>query len=237
MTLDKERKTMPLHEMTIPKSRGEILWIGFVSLIVVVFALLAFLNLANHVAIIPSVIWLLFVTWILWSGCREAGSVRMYLTDWLAAFAARKFVMFPPETTHQAFIRFGYELFGRRFYQKDIEIERIESVEWSPGQATSMAGRDMKDWSVALWYDHGDPERSKNHHMLRKPDQDVYIIGPSKRKEVTAILGREFISFLNAIGVHLTQGSEDTIFSRRTQRQENIQQGRGANALPRAAHD
>ena len=214
---------MPLHEMTIPKSRGEILLTGFFSLIVVVFALLAFLNLANHVAIIPSVIWLLFVAWILWSGCREAGSVRMYLTDWLAAFAARKFVLFPPETTHQAFIRFGYELFGRRFYQKDIDIERIESVEWSPGQATGMAGRDMKDWSVTLWYDHGDPERSKRHHMLRKPNQDVYIVGPSKRKEDTALLGREFISFLSGIGVHLKQSTEDHIFSRRTQIDTNIQ--------------
>lgn len=213
------------------------MWIGFVSMILVGFAFLALLNLANRVAIIPSVIWLLFVAWILWSGCREAGAVRRYLTDWLSAFAGRRFVLFPHEAPHQANIRFGYELFGRKFFQKDIEIERIESVEWSPGQATSMAGRDMKDWSVAVWFDHGNPEKSKKHHMLSKPDQDVYIVGPARRKEDTAILGMNFVSFLCGVGACLRSGEGDNVYVRDGQKTNTIQPGRGANALPRVAHD
>jgi len=209
--------------MTIPKSRGEILWTGFLSLIVVVFAFLAVLNLANHIAIIPSFIWLLIIAWILWSGCRDAGGVRRYLIDWLAAFAGRRFAHFPHEDTHQPRIRFGYELFGRHFYQKDIEFDRIESVEWSPGQATSMAGRDMEDWSVALWYDHGDSEKSKKHHMLRKPDQDVYIVGPSRRKEDTASLGTDFVSFLSGVGVLLIRGEGDNVYVREATRTIKIQ--------------
>ena len=220
---------MPHHEMTIPKSSGEILPTGFLSLIVVVSAFLAVLNLANHDAIILSVIWLLFVAWILWSGCRDAGGVRRYLIDWLAAFAGRRFALVPHEDTHQARIRFGYELFGRRFYRKDIDFDRIESVEWSPGQATSMAGRDMKDWSVALWYAHGDSEKSKKHHMLRKPDQDVYIVGPSRRKEDTATLGTEFVSFLSCVGVLLIPGENDNIYVREASRTKNIQQDAPSN--------
>lgn len=215
---------MPHHDMTIPKSSGEILWTGFLSLIVVVFAFLAVLNLANHIAIIPSVIWLLIIAWGLWSGCRDAGGVRRYLIDWLAAFAGRRFVHFQHEDTHQSRIRFGYELFGRHFYQKDIEFDRIESVEWSPGQATSMAGRDMKDWSVALWYDHGDSEMSRKHHRLRKPDQAVYIVGPSSRKEDVASFGTEFVSFLSGVGVLLIRGEGNNVYVREGTRTNNIQQ-------------
>jgi hypothetical protein len=221
--------------MTIPSSRGETLWTGFLSFIVVVFGILAVLNLANLVAIIPSVIWLLIVTWIVWSGCRDAGGIRRYFCDWLGVFAGRRFAISANDDTGQPAVRFGYELFGRRFYERTIPLNRIESVEWSPGQATSMAGRDMKDWSVALWYDHGDREKSKKHHMLRKPDQDVYIVGPSRPKEDTAALGEDFLSFLRAIGSTLLQGDTDSLYVREISK-TNIQQAGGGNALPRAPH-
>jgi hypothetical protein len=86
-----------------------------------------------------------------------------------------------------------------------------------------MAGRDMKDWSVALWYAHGDSEKSKKHHMLRKPDQDVYIVGPSRRKEDTATLGIEFVSFLSCVGVLLIPGENDNVYVREATRTKNIQ--------------
>jgi hypothetical protein len=219
--LDEERITMLHHEMNIPKSRGEIVSTGFLSFIVV-SAFLAVLNLANHDAIILSIIWLLLVGWILWSKCQDAGGIRGYLIDWLAVFAGRDFVSVPQEDTHQARIRFGYDLFGRRFYQKDIGFDRIESVEWSTGQATSRAGRDMNDWSVTLWYDHGDSERSKKHHMLRKPDQNIYIVGSSRPKEDTATLGKEFVSFLSGVGVLLVRGEGDNVYVRAPIRTQNI---------------
>ncbi len=214
-----ERTTMPHIEMTLPKSRGEIMWTGFFSLIVVVFAFFALLNLVDHIAVIPSVLWLLFVAWILWSGCRDAGGVRRFLIDWFSPFAGRKFAVLSHDG---ASIRFGYELFGRRFYQKDIEIERIETVSWSPGQATGMAGRDMKDWCLALWYDHRNPEKSNRHHTRRKPAQDIYIVGPSRRKEDTATLGMEFVSFLNGVGVHLMRGEGNNVYFREVSRTYNV---------------
>lgn len=213
---------MPRHEMTIPKSRGEFLSTGFLSLIVVVSAFLAVLNVANNDAIILSVIWLLFVGWILWNECQDAVGVRGYLIDWLAAFAGRKFAFVPPADNHQARIRFGYELFGRSFYQKEIEFGHIESVEWSPGQATSMAGHDMKDWSIALWYAQGDPERGEKHHLLRKPDQNVYIVGSLRPKEDASTLGTELVSFLNGIGVFFVESEEDNVYVREPRRPKSI---------------
>jgi hypothetical protein len=81
----------------------------------------------------------------------------------------------------------------------------------------------MNDWSVKLWYDHGDSERSKKHHMLRKPDQNIYIVGSSRPKEDTVVLGKGFISFLSCIGVLLTKGEDDNIYVREPRRTNNIQ--------------
>lgn len=215
--------------MTLPKSRGEILWTTFFSLIVVGSTFLALFNLANSVGIIISVIWLLIVGWILGNECREAGGLRRYLIAWLAAFAGRRFALFASDDAHQASIRFGYEIFGHRFYQNDVEIKRIESVEWSSGQATSMAGRDMEDWSVALWYDHCNPERSKQRHMLRKPEQDLYIVGPSRRKEDTVPFGMEFVSFLSSVGAFLIRGEGENVYIREAMNTKSIQQDAPSN--------
>jgi hypothetical protein len=221
--LDEEIRAMPHREMTIPKSRIEILWTGFLSLIVVVFALVALLNLANGDAFVPSILWLIIVAWIIWSGSQEAGGIRSFLIDWLASLAGRKFALSPTDNASLPCIRFGFELFGHRFFQKDIEIDRIESVEWTPGQATGMTGRDKRDWSVVLWYDHGDPEMSKKRHMLPKPDQDVYIVGPEGRREKTATLGMEFITFLREVGVTLAPGKDNNVYVREISNEKSLQ--------------
>ena len=205
---------MPDLEMTIPKARSDTVWESVFTFIVVFFSILGIVNLTNRVAIIPSSIWLIFVASIIWNGCREAGSVRRYLADRIAIFGGRAFVLYPSDQGNPARIRFGYELFGRRVFQRDVRVDRIESVVWNPGQATSMAGHDMKDWHVVLWFDHCNPEKSKKDHMLHKPDQELHIVGPSRRKEDTSALGHEFLAFLRKAGVQLTQGEADNVYVR-----------------------
>jgi hypothetical protein len=201
-------------EMTIPSLRSDTAWDGFLIFIVVFFGFLGILNLVNHVAIIPSAIWLVFVTVTVWNGCREVGGLRRYLVDRCSFFAGRRFVLYPSGQTDSSRIRFGFEIFGRRVFQRDVQIERIESVEWAPGQATSMAGHDVNDWQVVLWFDHCNPEKSKRDHMLRKPNQDLLIVGPARRKEDTSSLGLEFVAFLLKSGARLTEGSNDSVFVR-----------------------
>ena len=201
-------------EMTIPRLRSDTAWDGVLIFIVVFFGFLAILNLVNHVAIIPSAIWLVFVTVTIWNGCREVGGLRRYLVDRCSVFAGRRFVLYLSGQTDSRRIRFGFEMFGCRVFQRDVQIERIESVEWTPGQATSMAGHDMNDWQVVLWFDHCNPVKSKRDHMLRKPDQDLLIVGPSRRKEDTSSLGFEFVAFLRKSGARLKQGANDNVFVR-----------------------
>jgi hypothetical protein len=142
------------------------------------------------------------------------GGLRRYLVDRFSFFAGRRFVLYPSEQTNSSRIRFGFEIFGRRVFQRDVQIERIESVEWTPGQATSMAGHDMNDWHVVLWFDHCNPEKSQRDHMLRKPNQDLLIVGPARRKEDTSSLGFEFVAFLRKSGARLKQGANDNVFVR-----------------------
>ena len=103
-------------------------------------------------------------------------------------------------------VGFGYELFGRRFLKQAIRVDRIETVEWRTGQATDVAGRDMNDWHVFVCYDHCDPAKSeKRRKWAKKPDQDVYVLGLSTRKEKIEALGMELVAFLQAAGASLVQ--------------------------------
>lgn len=207
------RGSLPDLEMTIPKLRRDTLWEAAVIFFVVLLSIIGILNLLNKVAIIPSFIWLIMITGMVWSGCREAGGIRRYLANRIAVFG-RKFVLHPSEQAEVPRIRFGYELFGSPVIQRDVLLQRIESVEWNSGQATSLAGRDRKDWSVALWFDHCDPEKSKKNHRLPKPDQDIYLVGPSRSKEDTSALGLEFVEFLRKAGAHLRKGEGQNVFVR-----------------------
>ena len=208
-------------EMTIPKSRSDTVWQAIFTFIVVFFSILGIVNLTNRVAVIPSVIWIVIVTSVIWRGCREAGSIRRYLADRIAIFGGRAFVLYPSEQGDASRIRFGYELIGRRVFQCDIRVDRIESVVWNPGQATDMAGHDMNDWHVVLWFDHCDPEKSKKHHMLHKPDQELHIVGPSRGKKQTSALGHELVSFLRKAGADLVQGEADNIYVRPNSEERN----------------
>ncbi len=101
----------------------------------------------------------------------------------------------------------GYRLLGRKFNYLVINAQSIESVDWSTGQATAMAGHDMNDWHVAMWFDAD--EKSRKRAGIHKPDKGIYIVGPSDRKEKTEALGLAFIAFLREAGASLTERDED----------------------------
>ena len=114
-------------EMTIPKSRREVIFHFVMSAIVVFFSLVAIANLCFRVAWISSTIWLAIVLPSLWGACRRAGGLRRFLADQLAVFVGRYFVDCPPPGVQPVVVRFGYQLFGRRYLQREVAIEKIES--------------------------------------------------------------------------------------------------------------
>jgi hypothetical protein len=202
------------QELTIPKSRRDVIILFVITTVGILSTSLAVVNIFNRVAIIASVIWLALVTTILWTPAKRAGGLRRFLTNCLGELFGRNFVEAVSLDAPAKEIRFGYELFGHRFIQHSVAIDKIESIEWKTGQATDMAGRDMKDWSVCLWFDHGDPVKSEKKRKWRKPDQDISIVGPARRKEITEAFGLSFVTFLRAAGAQLSPGGKSSCFVR-----------------------
>jgi hypothetical protein len=203
-------------EMAIPKSRIGILFHVVFAAGIFFFTILAITNLFVHVAIIASCTWLAIVFIGVRTACKTDGSVWKFVINWLGCFARRQFVEATLRETGPAEIRFGYQFFRRRLFYFLVPVDKIETVDWSTGQATDMAGRDMNDWHVALWFDHDDVSKSEKKQKwgLKKPDQDVYIVGPSTCKAEAEILGLAFVTFLHAAGATWLERIDDCTFGR-----------------------
>lgn len=192
-------------EMPIPKSWGEVTFHLVMTTIIVFFAFLALVNLCLCVAVIPSLIWLAFVTMCVRSSAKRAGGLRSFIINQMGDMFGRKFVERDASDPEHECIRFGFRLFGHPFIQKRVPLQKIESVAWHTGQASGMAGRDVGDWKVWMYFDRGD----------QKSDHVFYGIGPAVRKERTETLGRAFVSFLQQAGVNLVQEEKTNCFVRR----------------------
>jgi hypothetical protein len=198
---------MPTHfEMSIPKSRAQVTIQLVITTIVVFFALLALVNLCLWMAVIPSMIWLAFVAMCVKSSAKQDGGLQPFVINQMGDLFGRKFVEREASDPQPQCIRFGFQLFGHRFIQKCISVQKIESVRWHTGQASGRAGRDMGDWKVWMYFDGGD----------QKPDHAFYGIGPAVRKDRTEALGLALVSFLQKAGVDLMQGEQSNFFVRRT---------------------
>jgi hypothetical protein len=177
---------------------GALLFVGF-------FVALAVNNLADYshtpvLGIIASVLWLALVAFVLAGGVYFAGGIGPSAIECLGLLSSRPFADVSRDG-ERVVIGFGYELFGRRFYYLRIDREQITSVVMNTGQASSLAGRDMDDWSVVLWY-------RVSGRVARTPpryrdDEEVYIVGPARARERTAELFGAFVALLRSAGVEL----------------------------------
>ena len=207
----------PILELTVPKLIraviGAVIGAIVLTTFILFFIFMAIYNLFNWMAIIPSVIWLLLVGWVL-IGFSKEKSCKQFATEILGAFSLKQFVQTICRENGRNEIQFGYQMFGRRFLYLTIPVDKIDHVNWSTGQATDMAKRDMNDWSVAVWYDHCDPIKSQMKAKWRYPDQDIYIVGPLGRKQDITDFGHAFLDFLCKSGASLAQGNNECTFVR-----------------------
>ncbi|MHC4911379.1 MAG: hypothetical protein ACYTE5_00025 [Planctomycetota bacterium] len=206
---------MSRSEMSIPKPTGEVIAAWVFTAFIVCFVTLSVSNLLNRVAILPSILLLLLVAAVVWAGCGEEG-MRQFLINILGSFASKHFAESISGTKHPTEIRFGFRLLGHRYFYLTIPLDKIETVEWDTGQATDLAGHDMNDWHITIWFDHDDPSKSqKQQDWHRKPDQDVYIVGPHRRKEDAVAFGRSLLDFLRQAGASLVKGQDECSFVRK----------------------
>ncbi len=178
-------------------------------ILVVSFSILAVFDLVTRDAVLAPVLWLLIVAALVWQGIEEQGSFRQFVVSVMAVFAGREYIEISPFNVQSRTITVGTQICALRSIQWSLPFDKVVSVQWNTGQATGMAGRDMNDWHLSLWYKDDSTKRKS-----RKPGQYVHVIGPSRRKEDTEAFGLAFVDFLRRAGLPLIRGEGDARFVR-----------------------
>jgi hypothetical protein len=213
-----EKSTHPLvgHELKIPRSFREHLGrICLVSGIVTVVAVVSALSVASLirfdrmpvVTIVCASVWLGLVICHLVAGVREEKGTRQFLVNRLGSFSRDQFVDVSERDGSELVLGFGFRLFGRRFYYGGIPFMNITSVEWNPGQATDLAGEDMHDWTVAVWYVPEPPAQPRFAGRPR-PDEDLRILGSSGPRSSTESFGLALVDLLAQAGLSVREHSD-----------------------------
>jgi hypothetical protein len=204
----------PFVELRVPRRRGALAPTIAYSL-GLLFTLVAAGNLIYYrhiraISLIASLLWLLFVSWIVVSNVRQEGGVSRYLVNRLGDFSPYHFIRATPPNVADT-ISIGYLLFDRPLPYLTIHTKAISSIEWCTGQATAMSGRDMNDWHVVLWHHHSQGPQRKPFPGVR--DEEVFIIGPFGHRSTIESFGIRMIEFLKGVGVELTPGKDEREFN------------------------
>jgi len=203
-------------ELTIPcPSIGTRILPWIFLTIVLVSIPVAIFALCTKAAIVAPIIWLAFVSMGLWVSIKAEGGLRPWLIDLASNLVGRQFISVS-DNTIPCQVHFGIEMCRHCFIQQKLFINEIESVEWNTGQASAMSGRDMNDWHVAVWFDHNDPMKSQKRRQYPKPDQELFIVGPSGRKQDTEDFALSLVEFFRSAGADLAISDRPTVFARKS---------------------
>jgi len=206
---------VPISELPVPKSKRAVIGAIMLTAFILFFVFLAIYNLCSWKAIIPSTIWLLLVGLTLGGFIKTEGS-KKFATDILGAFSWNEFIRTIRLENGGIDFQYGFRMFGRWFAYFTVAVGKIESFNWSTGQASHLAGRELDDWSVAVWYRHDDLAKSQKalSYKSKKPDQDLFIIGMSGAKVETTALGHSVLNLLRESGASFAQGENDCAYVR-----------------------
>lgn len=202
------------HEFRLPAPGTAVLsLIGYslgVGLIVMALSNLMRARQIPLLTVLASLCWLMLVLFVIGSNLWFEGGVRQYFINRLGSFSQHHFVRVAPALHDVGQLQVGYMLFGRDFSYLQVETDRIKSVDWRTGQATSLSGSDQDDWHVVLWYHC--PAMKLAQPVLGYRDEGLYLIGHVGPKESIAELGTGFVHFLQQAGVELVPGKDDCEF-------------------------
>ena len=203
--------------MDLPRPEGAVFEI-VVSTVVVVFVAVAISNLVDYefvplYAIVLSVLWLLIVAIGLSVSIREDRGLRLFIINRLAGLSAHQFVEILPRQGDDLVVRFGFTLLGGDFNQLQIRRAKLASVEWCSGQATSLAGHDMNDWEVHLWYGCKGSKRWTSSSGYR--EEALHVVGPHGPKQEAGALGESLVDFFRSAGIDLHPTKNECEFTTR----------------------
>ena len=165
---------------------------------------LAVENLLHRTAVAPSALWLFLIAFVVISNIRNSG-LRAFVAACAGAFS-RQQVLIVNASDDCSILQVGFRLFGFNIVEHRLLAEDLVSIRCSRGQASDLAGRDVNDWSVILWYRHHDRkiQAIQQQFGAPRPGQSPLVIGPPRKKTLTEPLARRVICFLNESGISVT---------------------------------
>ena len=211
--------SVPVWEFPVPKTIRAVIgsFVGamFLSVFILFSVLLAIYNLCTWTAIIPSMIWLLLVGLIA-GNLIKSKERKQFAIDVLGSFSRKEFIRAIATENGETTFQYGFKMFGKWFLYFAVAVRKIEAIEWNTGQASHFAGKDMDDWHVVVWYDHDDPAKSQQarSYKSKKPDQELFIVGMSGKKETTGAFGHALLGLLRDAGADFSQGENGCSFVR-----------------------
>lgn len=220
MSMSDSAKKPAIAWMSIPSLRTGIpmfIFTVLVSSFVLFFVAVSIVNLYFYYAmaflqILGSITWLAVVLMLVWAFIYYEGGIVQNTVVYLGHYSRQQFIEAITLEGDGVTLCYGYRLFGRKLYYLRVETSAIVSVDWSTGQATHMAGRDMNDWSIWMWYFNADnPDRSTDLGLRR--NHDLYMVGPTRSRDKTELLGHQFVEFLRTIGLDMVATEKDTVFN------------------------
>ncbi len=143
----------------------------------------------------------------------EPGSVRQCCINWLGQFGARQLAWIERRKGELPIVCFGYELRGHRFQYWSAPADRIRSVEWSLGQASSITGTDMNDWHVYVWF-RVEAQSRRAHEIAPNGERmSLCLVGNQGPKQAVAEFGLSVVRFIERLGIELVPSDDGCRYS------------------------
>jgi len=191
-----------MPELLVTKARGEFVAAVVGAAIIVSSLTLAIRNVIHDEAVLPSVVWIVLVALVALSNIRASG-MRGFSLGILSAFSRYRLLRVSTQPQQSRALEVGFKLWNLHFVEQKISGDDVVCVRWSTGQGTDLAGHDVNDWSVFLWYRHRDSQKEakESESGRKRPGQSVIVIGPARAKRITEALGNRVLEFLSASGI------------------------------------
>ena len=189
-------------------------WLGTMLLLSFVgfFTAMAVYNIVHLQAVVRSAVWTVLVTFFVTALVIDNG-LKQSVIALLGFYARRWFVETVPAGENAAMpaqtsarLVSGFELLSRTLHYRDIPLDSIISVDWSPGQVSDRSGRDANDWHV--WVYHNVKGRSREQASSPCMAHDLFAIGDEGSREQAEELGRRVVALLQEAGVRLVETQE-----------------------------
>jgi len=217
MTEDRVDQETTEPEMLVPV-KPPVVMATIIVVVVALFVLGASVNLSGIFSVdacswTASLLWMIFVTLMLAGSCYYKGGFERVRVSVLAHFSRQWFVRIEQGSNEQPLACFGFNLWGKRYYQFKVCLDGITKVDWSAGQATHLASRDVNDWSTWVWYDIDQVELADK--PAGKDDQWLYqVMGSSGNRDVAEAMGQKLVEFLRDAGADLIEAHQGYGFVR-----------------------